>query len=130
MAEERQLFVVINAEFNFGAFVSLTPEEISEAKAQAQRLFGPSALDPVEIDEEERYWEKINWVFTGTPASGEGGWVAVMTLLSFETDFVPNFGPPLSDIYDLEIQYLHRTDPGEGTENTFETMGPLGSWRS
>ena len=116
--------VMIVAKFNASAFFSLSEAEKGEARTQAVALFGSGTGDPIASPPAQ----DVNWIYSATPVSGEGGWVAIVPGGLSYNRFSAYLTGPLSKIYDLEIYYLNRTETTNGgASTTLDTMVPIDS---
>lgn len=115
--------VMIIAKFNPTTFFSMSEADLQQVRAQAIELFGGSPEDPDPIPPTN----EVNWLYSGTPTSGDGGWVAIVTGSSYHK-FSGFLRGPLSKIYEFEIRHLNRTDPqGDGDTSAVDTMIPVES---
>ena len=113
--------VLIVAKFKANIFFTLTDSERSTAAQQAKELFGGPGT-PIAAD--------VNWLYLGTPAGGDGGWVAIVTGEGYKNFSQHLTQGALSKFYDFDIWYLNTTFPpglGAGATTMFEGMVPLGS---
>lgn len=123
-------YVMITAKFNAKAFFTTEDTELEGIREEAKRVFGVDPNDPNDNEPDnpaEHYWKNVSWTFAGTPAGGEGGWLAIIPRDSF-VEFSKHLRG-VSKFFDLDIQYLNRTDPifADRTTSTAKSMVPVNS---